>query len=102
MNGLRIHAREELIKPNTLIDALPISSEGVHTITTARHHANQIIQGKENRLLVIIGPCSIHDTEAALEYASRLKLAASQFSDDLYIIMRAYFEKPRTAHQAAQ
>ena len=94
---MRIHVREELIKPSTLIDSLPLSKEIVNTINIARFHADQIIQGKDKRLLVIMGPCSIHDPSAALEYANRLKSIATQFADDLFIIMRAYFEKPRTA-----
>ena len=93
---MRIDSQQELIKPNILINALPVTTPVVDTINNARQQVDHIIQGKDNRLLVVMGPCSIHDTDAALEYAKRLKSAAIRFADDLFIVMRVYFEKPRT------
>ena len=85
-----------LISPQTLATEFPLISPALHTITAARQTANDIMQGVDKRLLVIVGPCSIHDPVAAFEYATLLKNAAQQFSDDLFIVMRTYFEKPRT------
>lgn len=93
---MRMDSQQELIKPVALINSLPATASALDTITSARQYANHIIQDKDDRLLVIIGPCSIHDTEAALDYAVRLKQAAEHFIDDLYPVMRVYFEKPRT------
>ena len=66
------------------------------TVENARHEAHKIIHGEDDRLLVVIGPCSIHDPKAALEYAKRIKLMREKYQDTLQIIMRVYFEKPRT------
>ena len=65
-------------------------------MASARKEAEDILHGKDDRLLVVVGPCSIHDTSAAIEYAERLKGLAEQYKEDLQIIMRVYFEKPRT------
>lgn len=93
---LLIETHHELIKPDALIDLLPVNTEMTDDIQGFRKQISNIIQAKDSRLLVIIGPCSIHDPKAAIEYAEHLKAAANQFSDDLYIVMRVYFEKPRT------
>lgn len=93
---MRISSQQELTKPNALIDAFPATKDIIDTISATRQQVNNIIQGRDDRLLVVIGPCSIHDAEAALEYATQLKSAAIRFADDLFIIMRVYFEKPRT------
>lgn len=85
-----------LIAPYQLMETLPQTANTMTTVQSARQHISHIIQGKDNRLLVIVGPCSIHDTNAALEYAGLLKSAADKFVDDLCIVMRVYFEKPRT------
>lgn len=85
-----------LIKPEELINKLQSTSEIIDFVQQARISTSNIIQGKDNRLLVVIGPCSIHDVRSAMEYAENLKKAAERFSDDLYIIMRVYFQKPRT------
>jgi 3-deoxy-7-phosphoheptulonate synthase len=68
----------------------------LETIVKGRNEAAEIIMGRDNRLLVVVGPCSIHDPATALEYADRLKVLSDKLSDDLCIIMRAYLEKPRT------
>ena len=85
-----------LIPPITLRKLLPLSDNASETVTNARKEIQQILTGKDKRLLVIVGPCSIHDPEAANDYAKRLKKLAVQVSDKILIIMRVYFEKPRT------
>ncbi len=85
-----------LISPLTLKKLLPLSDTASETVTNARKAIQQILTGKDKRLLVIVGPCSIHDPEAAHDYAKRLKKLADQVSYKILIIMRVYFEKPRT------
>lgn len=75
---------------------MPTTETAAATVYQARHEICEILSGKDSRLLVVAGPCSIHDTDAAREYASRLKGAIAQFSRELRIVMRVYFEKPRT------
>jgi len=82
--------------PQLVIEEMPASPIAVETVTNARIAASRVINGTDDRLLVIVGPCSIHDPAAAKEYAQRLKSEVSQYKDDLVIIMRVYFEKPRT------
>ena len=93
---LRIKAISPLISPAILSYYLPITAEAAETVTTARQEAEDILLGKDDRVLVVIGPCSIHDTSAAIEYAERLKTLAEHYKNHLQIIMRVYFEKPRT------
>ncbi len=95
-DDLRIAALTPLISPAVLIHELPASEKTAHVVTSNRKHAEQILSGKDDRLLVVIGPCSIHDPSAAMEYASLLKPLVDRYSDDLQIVMRVYFEKPRT------
>ena len=85
-----------LISPETLKEHLPLSETASENVTNARKEIQQILVGKDKRLLVIVGPCSIHDPEAAIDYAERLKKLADQVSETLLIVMRVYFEKPRT------
>ncbi len=92
----RIAAIDELLPPVALIEKYPATDDAIVTVHTGRINAHQIIHGKDDRVLVIIGPCSIHDTKAALEYAERLKPLREKYKDSLEIIMRVYFEKPRT------
>ncbi|HSV82220.1 MAG TPA: 3-deoxy-7-phosphoheptulonate synthase, partial [Ramlibacter sp.] len=83
--------------PEHLIRFFPISGTPVETLITSTRRAIQaIMAGKDDRLLVVIGPCSIHDPEAALDYARKLKVAREKYADSLEIVMRVYFEKPRT------
>ncbi len=96
MNQLPLHSQQLLMTPQALMTAQPLNATALATVRLARDHINHIIQGKDRRLLVIVGPCSIHDTQAAMEYATLLKRAAEKFADDLCIVMRVYFEKPRT------
>ncbi len=95
-DDLRIGEIKPLISPAVLSHHLPITHQASKVVTTARQESENILQGKDDRLLVVVGPCSIHDTGAALEYGSRLKDAASRHADDLVVVMRVYFEKPRT------
>ncbi|PIE00340.1 MAG: 3-deoxy-7-phosphoheptulonate synthase [Thiothrix nivea] len=96
-DDLRIIGMHELISPEDLHRAFPAGEVATNTIFQARHEAHEIIHGRDDRLLVISGPCSIHDVDAALEYAEKLKVLREALKDDLHIIMRVYFEKPRTS-----
>ncbi|UDG79878.1 3-deoxy-7-phosphoheptulonate synthase [Candidatus Steffania adelgidicola] len=93
---LRMRHIEPLITPAALAAALPISAEITESILRVRKRIKRILQGEDRRLLVIIGPCSIHDTDAAIEYARRLSPLREKYQDRLEILMRTYFEKPRT------
>jgi 3-deoxy-7-phosphoheptulonate synthase len=96
-DDLRIQDVRPLIPPAILLEELPITERASNVVADARVSITNIIQGKDSRLAVIVGPCSIHDVGAALEYAARLKSIADRFSDCLVIVMRTYFEKPRTS-----
>jgi 3-deoxy-7-phosphoheptulonate synthase len=83
--------------PEHLIRFFPISGTSIESlISRTRHHIHDIMRGKEDRLLVVIGPCSIHDPVAAIDYARQLKVQREKYADTLEIVMRVYFEKPRT------
>jgi phospho-2-dehydro-3-deoxyheptonate aldolase len=89
-------ALKEVIVPIQVHDELPINEATAQTTLQARAEIHKILTGQDDRLLVVIGPCSIHDTIAAKDYARRLKVAKDDTRDDLLIVMRVYFEKPRT------
>ena len=93
---IRISGVEPLASPAILSEKLPVSAELTQSILESRAQVNGIIKGEDSRLLAIVGPCSIHDPAAAIEYAKRLKALAEEVSDKLYVVMRTYFEKPRT------
>jgi 3-deoxy-7-phosphoheptulonate synthase len=95
-DDLRIRGFEPLISPAALIDELPCSEAMSDTVARARARLHEILHGRDNRLAVVIGPCSIHDPVAALEYARRLRPLRDTLGDALEIVMRVYFEKPRT------
>ncbi len=96
-DDLRIETLRPLLPPMILVnEELPITEQATATVTKARQEIEAILEGRDRRLLVISGPCSIHDSDAALDYASRLKKEADRLAEDLLIIMRVYFEKPRT------
>ncbi len=95
-DDLRICATKEVIAPAQVHDEMPITEAAARTTLKARAEIHNILTGQNDRLLVVIGPCSIHDTKAALEYAQRLKTIKDELQDDLLIVMRVYFEKPRT------
>ena len=95
-DDLRILGIKEVSAPNTVRAKLPVTDTASETISVTRNAIHDILHGKDDRFLVIIGPCSIHDPRAALEYAEKLKAVRETFTDDLLIVMRVYFEKPRT------
>ena len=95
-DDLRIAELRPLVAPAILMEELPLSEQVSNLVAKTRVAADNIIRGDDERLLVIVGPCSIHDPKAALEYATRLAAAVRRWQDDLLIIMRVYFEKPRT------
>lgn len=96
-NLQRIAAETLLPTPSSLTTSLPLDGNLVKAISEARLTITRIIKGQDPRLVVMVGPCSLHDESAALEYAERLKAAADRYGDKLYLVMRTYFSKPRTA-----
>lgn len=95
-DDLRITGIQEVIPPAQLHEELPITDQASETVFNARNSTQNILQKQDDRLIVIVGPCSIHDPDAAREYATRLKPLMEELSDELHIIMRVYFEKPRS------
>lgn len=95
-DDLRISETKEVVAPIQVHEEIPMTETAAATILEARAAIHNILTGEDDRLLVIIGPCSIHDTKAAVEYAQRLKAVKDALSDNLLIVMRVYFEKPRT------
>jgi 3-deoxy-7-phosphoheptulonate synthase len=95
-DDLRIAAVRALIAPQLLLEELPVDAAALATVTNARQAVHRVLHGADDRLLAIVGPCSIHDSKAALEYAGRLAEAARRHAHDLLVVMRVYFEKPRT------
>ncbi len=93
---LRTQRVGSLITPHTLAEEFPISQEVAENVTASRKRIEQILSGQDPRLLVIVGPCSIHDIDAAIEYANKLNVLRLKYQDRLEIVMRTYFEKPRT------
>ncbi|MBA3946938.1 MAG: 3-deoxy-7-phosphoheptulonate synthase [Herpetosiphonaceae bacterium] len=93
---LRIVGYRPLLPPAILIEELPVTADGSVTVNRTRQEVVDILDGRDDRLVVVVGPCSVHDPSAALAYAERLKDVAEQLGRDLRIIMRVYFEKPRT------
>ncbi len=95
-DDLRIRRTNELIAPQQLISDVPVSARAAQTVAQARQAIHNILTGEDDRLLLVVGPCSIHDPLAAREYAGLLQAAAQRLSEDLFVVMRVYFEKPRT------
>ena len=95
-DDLRIRDVRPLIPPAILLEEIPISERASIVVSDARAAIADVIAGADSRLVVVVGPCSIHDTAAAFEYAERLKKIAGRLADSLVIVMRTYFEKPRT------
>ena len=96
LNNVHIADEQILITPQELKAKFPLTAAQEAQIAASRQTIADIIAGRDPRLLVVCGPCSIHDTEAALEYARQLQTLSAQLKDQLYIVMRVYFEKPRT------
>ena len=95
-DDLRIRSQHPLLTPALVLQDLPASEKATEVVTTARKDAAKVISGQDDRLMVIVGPCSVHDTKAALEYAALLRKEAQKHAADLLVVMRVYFEKPRT------
>jgi 3-deoxy-7-phosphoheptulonate synthase len=95
-DDLRIQEIKELATPAQVLGDFPISEKAAKTIYHTRQAIHRILHGADDRLLIVMGPCSIHDVKAAKDYAGRLKEAKDRCADDLLIVMRVYFEKPRT------
>ncbi|WP_043847945.1 3-deoxy-7-phosphoheptulonate synthase [Amycolatopsis keratiniphila] len=96
LDNQRIDRMVPLVTPALLHHELPLSATAADTVRQGREDVLRVLDGTDDRLLVIAGPCSIHDPAAALEYADRLTALAGRFADELLIVMRVYFEKPRT------
>lgn len=96
IDNLHIASFKSILTPQELKKQVPITKEAIMTVLCARQSIINIIKGKDKRLLVVVGPCSIHDEEAALEYATRLKALSKKVEKKVFVIMRTYFEKPRT------
>jgi 3-deoxy-7-phosphoheptulonate synthase len=96
VDDLNVISQEILISPDQLCETLPLSDKAAQVVQEGRQIIRNILDRKDHRLMVVIGPCSIHDPKAAMDYAHRLKTLAEEVSDTLYIVMRVYFEKPRT------
>lgn len=94
--NLNIHSQRVLASPASLKESLPATREIRGAIHTHRNAIQAVLNGDDHRLLVVVGPCSIHNVDEALEYAERLRGLAEDVSENLLVIMRAYFEKPRT------
>ncbi len=92
----RIEQSDELLAPMQIMRELKASEAALQTTFQARNRIHDVLRGADDRLVVVVGPCSIHDTAAALEYAGKLKLLAKELEADLVTVMRVYFEKPRT------
>ncbi len=95
-DDLRIKEIKELLSPDQIRREFPLTEKAAQTTYETRRAIHRILHGADDRLLVIVGPCSIHDTKAAIEYARGLKAEQDRHEPDLLIVMRVYFEKPRT------
>lgn len=95
-DNLRIDEIQELTTPREIHAEFPISESAAKTVYEARAQIHDMLTSQDDRLLVIVGPCSIHDPKAALDYAARLQVVRDRLRNDLFIVMRVYFEKPRT------
>lgn len=95
-DNLRISRTRSLVAPAILAEEIPVSDASAEIVETSRQAIADIVHGKDNRLLVIVGPCSVHDLDAVHEYAAKLKPLADRVADKVFVVMRVYFEKPRT------
>lgn len=95
-DDLRIRDIKELLPPVALLEKFPATEHAAATVSTSRNAIQQILRQQDDRLVVVIGPCSIHDPQAAMDYAQRLLALRDELKQDLEIVMRVYFEKPRT------
>ncbi len=95
-DDLRIDELRPLIPPAILMEELPLGEAASALVSKSRNDISQVLHGEDDRLITIVGPCSVHDPVAGLDYAQRLAETAKRFEDDLVLVMRVYFEKPRT------
>jgi len=95
-SNLHVVGFQPLIAPNELLSELPLSDSQVATVHGSREAVRRVVSGDDDRLLAVVGPCSVHDVDAAVDYAVRLRKIASELEDELCVVMRVYFEKPRT------
>ncbi|HET6420602.1 MAG TPA: 3-deoxy-7-phosphoheptulonate synthase [Geobacteraceae bacterium] len=95
-NNLNVKGITTVIAPADLRQVFPLSTEASEFVSISRIHIKNILKGLDPRLMVVVGPCSIHDPKAALEYAEKLSALSAELSDQLFMVMRTYFEKPRT------
>ncbi|MDP6979386.1 MAG: 3-deoxy-7-phosphoheptulonate synthase [Myxococcota bacterium] len=95
-DDLRIESLHPLLPPAILMEELPVTEAISTTVSEGRKHCTNVLRGDDDRLMVVVGPCSIHDPEAAIEYAEHLAGMAERHAEDLLVVMRVYFEKPRT------
>ena len=96
LENLNVLSQHTLLSPSQLHEDIPASAQAMQTVSAARVALGEVLSGRDARLLVVVGPCSIHDTAAAMDYAHRLKALADELQDQLLLVMRVYFEKPRT------
>ena len=96
LEDVNVLSAENLITPAQLKAKMPVSDKAMQTVSEGRRTIKNILNRTDPRLFLVVGPCSIHDTKAALDYAERLKKLAAEVDDTLYLVMRVYFEKPRT------
>ncbi len=95
-NDVNVRDTQLLRTPNEVKALLPISPETAEVVFRSREEIRAVLRGRDDRLLVVVGPCSVHDPEAAIDYARRLEALRRRVADDLLVVMRVYFEKPRT------
>jgi 3-deoxy-7-phosphoheptulonate synthase len=96
LTNVNVKSQDVLITPEQLKNEIPMTDKARETVISGRQQIQDILDGKDNRLIIVVGPCSIHDIKAAKDYANRLKVLADAVKDTLLIVMRVYFEKPRT------
>ncbi len=96
LEDIRIGAIRPLISPQILLEKLPIPHPAQHVVADARAAVSAVLRGEDDRLVVVVGPCSIHDHDQAMEYAGLLRHEADRLAKELVVVMRVYFEKPRT------
>ena len=94
--NVNVKSQKVLLSPSKLKEQVPATDRALDTVIAGRQICQNILDGTDKRLLVVVGPCSIHDPEAAIDYATRLKKVAEKVKDTMFIVMRVYFEKPRT------
>src|SRR3954467_14715177 len=94
--NLNVASQDVLLNPDEIKRRVPLTEKAEQTVLEGRHALERILDRRDHRLLVVVGPCSIHDPVAAIDYARRLKKITDEVADSLFIVMRVYFEKPRT------